>query len=77
MPGEPGYALGKRGMWISLEGINGTPWKIDDGYGIHDTLDQNSIGANASMGCVRMRDGDIDQVFALLYEFWSKVNIVD
>ncbi len=75
LPGDPGYALGKRGLWISLEGVDGNPYSAADGYGIHDTSDQNSIGTYSSLGCIRLRDADIDLVFSLLYEFWSTVAV--
>jgi hypothetical protein len=75
LPGQPGYALGKRGLWISLEGVDGNTYTAEDGYGIHDTYDQNSIGTNSSLGCIRLRDDDIDFVFSTLYEFWSTVAV--
>lgn len=77
LPGDPDYALGKRGFWISLEGIDGNPYTSEDGYGIHDTNDQNSVGRSSSMGCIRMKDDDIDQVFSMLYEYWSTVTVTD
>jgi hypothetical protein len=77
LPGQPGYALGKQGLWISLEGIDGNPYTAEDGYGIHDTYDQDSVGKNTSLGCIRVRDGDIDQVFSMLYEYWSTVLVED
>ena len=76
-PGEPGYALGKKGYWIGLEGIEGTPYTRADAYGIHDTKDQSSVGKAVSLGCIRLADGDIDMVFAMLYKKWSTVTIVE
>ncbi|MBL4591056.1 MAG: L,D-transpeptidase, partial [Phycisphaerales bacterium] len=40
------------------------------------TIDQNSIGGNQSMGCVRLAKGDIDTVYELLAEHISRVLIV-
>jgi lipoprotein-anchoring transpeptidase ErfK/SrfK len=46
--------IGER--WISL----------GDGYGIHGTIDPDSIGKSESRGCVRMHNNDIDKVYDLL-----------
>jgi lipoprotein-anchoring transpeptidase ErfK/SrfK len=40
------------------------------GYGIHGTVDPASIGKQASMGCVRMSDADVE----LVYEFLTEPN---
>lgn len=76
-PGEEGYALGKKGYWIGLEGIEGTPYTRADAYGIHDTNDQSSVGKAVSLGCIRLADGDIDLLFAMLYKKQSTVTIVE
>ena len=39
---------------------------IGDGYGIHGTIDPNSIGKAESKGCIRLATGDIEEVFDLL-----------
>ena len=46
----------------------GTHWLAWDhrGYGIHGTWQPESIGTQASSGCVRMRNEDVAEVFALL-----------
>ncbi|MCE5328360.1 MAG: L,D-transpeptidase family protein [Planctomycetaceae bacterium] len=72
--GEPGYAFGAKGLWISLEGTDAVT-KTMSGYGIHSTNDQGSIGKSESLGCIRMADPDIDYVFMTLYEHWSTVLI--
>ena len=36
------------------------------GYGLHGTNVPNSIGKNASHGCIRLRNADIEQLFELL-----------
>ena len=71
-PGNPKNPIGK--FWMALEGeeeIN----KNKDGYGIHGTIDPDSIGKQASMGCVRLRDDDIALVYKLLTEVRSTVFI--
>ncbi len=72
---EPGYPLGPKGYWISLEGIATTRYTKEDGYGIHGTNDPASIAKAVSMGCIRLADADIELVFCLLYEKWSTVTI--
>ena len=46
-------------------------------YGIHGTIDPDSIGKQASMGCIRMKNEDISQVFELLIEGKSTVLVKD
>jgi hypothetical protein len=58
--GEPGNALG--GYFIRLRHPQ------HEGYGIHGTDEQDSIGRSESLGCIRMRDGDIDELFSLMAE---------
>jgi lipoprotein-anchoring transpeptidase ErfK/SrfK len=36
------------------------------GYGIHGTNAPNSIGRNASHGCIRLRNRDVEQLFEML-----------
>jgi len=71
----PGYPFGVKGIWISLVGLDANTRPLID-YGIHSTDDQSSIGKQASMGCIRMRDNDIQEVYDRLYEKWSTVRIV-
>jgi lipoprotein-anchoring transpeptidase ErfK/SrfK len=71
----PGYPFGRKGMWISLVGLDENTKKLID-YGIHSTDEQSSIGKQASMGCIRMRDADIQEIYDRLYEKWSTVLIV-
>ncbi|MBW3661449.1 MAG: L,D-transpeptidase [Gemmatimonadetes bacterium] len=39
---------------------------LGDGYLIHGTPDEDSIGEGASHGCVRMRNADVEQLYALV-----------
>jgi lipoprotein-anchoring transpeptidase ErfK/SrfK len=71
----PGYPFGRKGMWISMVGLDENTKKLTD-YGIHSTDDPSSIGRQASMGCIRLRDADIQEVYDRLYEKWSRVRIV-
>lgn len=72
--GQPGYALGAKGLWIGLVGIDDqTRGKAH--YGIHSTSEPASIGKEQSLGCIRLADEDIDLVYSLLYEVHSTVQI--
>jgi lipoprotein-anchoring transpeptidase ErfK/SrfK len=70
---DPQNPLGK--YWIALEGIEGKAMG-QSGYGIHGTIDENSIGTDASMGCVRMANNDIEVVYSLLVP-GSTVTVTD
>ncbi len=72
--GEPGYPFGKLGLWIPLEwiGDGSTPFTS---YGIHSTNKPETVGTMASLGCIRLRDGNIEDIFTLLYEKWSTVEV--
>ncbi|MFF2910488.1 L,D-transpeptidase family protein [Paenibacillus sp. NPDC057934] len=52
--GHDNGEFGSRGMQLS-----------DTNYAIHGTNDLNSIGKDESLGCIRMRRGDVEELFAL------------
>ncbi len=54
--GEPENVLGTRWM-----GFEDRPGAI--GYGIHGTDEPESVGLNRSMGCVRMRNEEVEELF--------------
>jgi lipoprotein-anchoring transpeptidase ErfK/SrfK len=62
-------------FWMGLEGVTADTADLS-GYGIHGTIDQNSIGTQSSMGCIRLRDEDISQVFYMFWEGETTVQIV-
>ena len=71
---DPRNPLGE--YWIGLAGTEGEAvGKLS--YGIHGTIDPASIGKQASMGCVRMRNEDVAVVFDALVEGKSTVLVVD
>jgi lipoprotein-anchoring transpeptidase ErfK/SrfK len=51
----PANPLGTR--WLGLS---------QKGYGIHGTNAPSSIGKNASHGCIRMRNRDVEQLFKMV-----------
>ena len=60
--GHPDNILGTR--WLGLEAAEGTP--PVRGYGIHGTWEDGSIGREASAGCVRMRNADVEELHLLV-----------
>ncbi len=61
--------------WLGLQGT--TPeTAVRQGYGIHGTVEPDSIGSQNSMGCVRLRDDDIKMVYFMLQDGQSTVVIL-
>lgn len=69
---DPKNPIGE--FWIGLSGIDADTQSMR-GYGIHGTIDPQSIGRQASMGCIRMLDDDIALVYEMLVPEQSTVNI--
>jgi LysM repeat protein len=62
---DPMNPLGE--YWIGLVGTDGQA--VDKhGYGIHGTIDPSSIGKQASLGCIRLKNEDVAIVYELLVE---------
>ncbi len=72
-PDDPENPLGKR--WIGLEGVEGDAVG-HDGYGIHGTIEPDSIGKAVSLGCIRMHNEDVAFVYMLLMPGQSTVTIL-
>ncbi len=68
---DPLNPIGER--WIGLEGLS-EPVKNMAHYGIHGTIDLDSIGKNESMGCIRLLPEDIELVYELLT---SKASVIE
>ncbi len=62
-PDDPNNPLGEN--WIGLEGVDGEAVGRE-GFGIHGTIEPDSIGKEASLGCVRMRNEDVAVVYQML-----------
>lgn len=54
-PNSSEYELGSRWMGLSV-----------DGYGIHGTSDESTIGKHITKGCVRMRNNEVSELFAIV-----------
>ena len=71
-PDDPKNPIGER--WIGLEGIDPANESLT-GYGIHGTIDMDSIGDDRSMGCIRLRDADVIRVYDALVTNGSTITI--
>jgi LysM repeat protein len=60
--------------WKALKGTDPVT-EAHTGYGIHGTIDPQSIGRQASMGCVRLSDDDVALVYDMLESGRSTVQI--
>ncbi len=69
---DPENPIGE--FWVGITGLGGS--SVHVGYGIHGTIDPESIGNARSMGCVRLHDADIAFVYELLVPEKSRVRIL-
>lgn len=68
---DPKNPIGER--WIGLEGVG--PSAVHTGYGLHGTIEPDSIGQQKSMGCVRLGGEDVALVYEMLVDKVSVVKI--
>ena len=71
---DPDYPLGSR--WIAIEGIDDAT-RSRTGFALHGTKDPDSIGTRSSRGCIRLFNGDVVEVYNLLYGGISEVHVLD
>ena len=69
---NPKNPLGER--WVGLAGVEGETLGLLR-YGIHGTIEPQSIGKSLSLGCIRMYNEDVEFVYDLLVEKHSIVTI--
>jgi lipoprotein-anchoring transpeptidase ErfK/SrfK len=67
---DPRNPLGE--YWIALQGVEGDAVGKDS-YGIHGTIEPETIGTMASQGCIRLKAEDIEQVYSMLVDGKSTV----
>ncbi len=60
---DPKNPIGER--WIGLQGTTPETAKFT-GYGVHGTVEPQSIGKQMSMGCVRLGDAEVQVVYELI-----------
>ncbi len=70
---DPNNPLGER--WIGLEGVDGAALG-QLRYGIHGTIEPDSIGRSVSLGCIRMHNADVEFFFDLVVVGSSTVEVV-
>lgn len=63
--GDPQNILGTRWMGFNLRG-----------YGLHGTWDTQSLGTQASAGCVRLRNAEVEEVYKMI-PVGTQVSIVE
>lgn len=71
---DPKNPLGER--WIGLTGISGEAVGKES-YGIHGTIEPETIGKMASMGCIRLRNEDVERVYEMMIEGKSTVVVTE
>lgn len=71
--GDPKNPLGH--YWIGLTGVEGQAVGKRS-YGIHGTIEPDSVGKQSSMGCIRLIDDDVAKVFIMLFQNKSTVRVV-
>jgi lipoprotein-anchoring transpeptidase ErfK/SrfK len=64
-PESPDNVLGSRWMGFDLPG-----------YGIHGTVEPDKIGQQATAGCVRMRNAEVEELYTLV-PMGTEVTVVD
>jgi lipoprotein-anchoring transpeptidase ErfK/SrfK len=67
---DPKNPLGE--YWLGLTGVDGHAVGKES-YGIHGTIEPDSIGKMSSLGCIRMLNENVAQVFDMLVETKSHV----
>lgn len=73
-PDDPLYPLGTR--WIGLDGIDGAA-KGRTGFGIHGTKEPETIGKRSSQGCIRLFNGEVQELYDLMTQGVSEVVVMD
>jgi len=71
---DPQNPLGER--WIGLVGVGGEA-AGQERYGIHGTVDPDSIGRSVSLGCIRLFNEDVEALYTYLVEKHSTVTVRD
>jgi len=62
--GDPENVLGTR--WMSIRAVEGT--EPVDGYGIHGTIEPDTVGKQSSDGCIRLVNADVEELYTIVPE---------
>ncbi|MCP4710033.1 MAG: L,D-transpeptidase family protein, partial [Planctomycetes bacterium] len=73
-PDDPGNPLGTR--WIALKGLEGDAVGRT-GIGIHGTIKPGEIGQQASRGCIRLFNGEVQELYDLMVPGKSQIWVVE
>ncbi len=71
--GSEENVLGTR--WMALQPVGDTDTNLR-GYGIHGTWEPDTIGTQASNGCIRLTNGDVAELYSIL-PYNTEVEILD
>ncbi|MBN2211947.1 MAG: L,D-transpeptidase family protein [Sedimentisphaerales bacterium] len=74
LPDDPDNPLGEH--WIAMEGIEGDAVGRT-GFGIHGTNKPDAIGKAASHGCIRLHNGQAEELYNMLLEGHSTVRVAE
>lgn len=69
---DPKNPLGER--WIGLEGVSGQALG-QQRYGIHGTIEPDSVGRSVSLGCIRMHNADVEFFYDLVIPELSTIDV--
>ena len=58
--------------WLGLQGTDDNT-RVAKSYGIHGTIDPDSIGKQKSMGCIRLGNKQIEFIYQMLVEKHSQI----
>ncbi len=72
-PDSPDNILGSR--WMGISGIDSNGAEIV-GYGIHGTTKPKELGQQVTLGCVRMENKDVEELFDII-PIGAEVVIID
>jgi lipoprotein-anchoring transpeptidase ErfK/SrfK len=67
---DPTNPLGE--YWMGLTGVEGESLG-KEGFGIHGTIDPDSIGKEMSHGCIRLVNDDVARIYEMLTDGRSTV----
>lgn len=71
--GSKENVLGTR--WMALKAVGDTNSNLR-GYGIHGTWEPDTIGTQASNGCIRMKNEDVNELYSIL-PYRTEVTILE
>lgn len=71
---DPDYPLGSG--WIALEGIDNRT-RGREGFAIHGTKDEHTIGTKSSLGCIRLFNGELVEIYDMFEPGSSELRVVE